>query len=229
MLDYERKKIAELELLYVQGDKEAPSICLLHGYGANAFDLLPFSKIIQPTNTLKLNWYFPKAPLAVNLGMGYQGRAWFPLNLEALQNFSSSKHYSEIEPEGMKKAREQLIAMLVELDLKPSQLILGGFSQGAMMTVDVCLHLKEALKAFILLSGTLVNSPQWNKKAKDHLKTKFFQSHGKADPVLQINGALKLYNLLKDANFEGSFFEFEGEHDIPQEVIIEVTNFLSKI
>ena len=229
MLNYEKKKVADLELIYIPGDHNGVHICLLHGYGANAFDLAPCSQVMRLTGTQKAHWYFPQAPLTVELSMEYQGNAWFPIDFEALEHPSSAKNYSNIEPNGMKEARTQLIQMLGELNLQPAETILGGFSQGAMMAVDTMLHIEESFKALVLFSGTLINQSYWGEMAKNHTATRFFQSHGVADPLLHISDARNLYNLLKNAHFEGDLFEFTGGHEIPHEVMSKATDFLSNL
>ena len=51
-------------------------------------------------------------------------------------------------PDGLAEARASVIAMLDELEreLAPSFLVLGGFSQGAMLSCDVALRTERAAR-----------------------------------------------------------------------------------
>ena len=64
-------------------------------------------------------------------------------------------------PEGLASARLLVNAMLDELTetLAPSHLVLGGFSQGAMLSADVVLRSERTFAGLVLLSGTMIAEP----------------------------------------------------------------------
>lgn len=102
---------------------------LLHGYGSNGDDLLEIAKIWQPDlpNTA---FFSPNAIEAseVNPFGGYQ---WF-----GLKDFDHTNIRA-----GLDKARPHvnrfLKRLLAEYSLLPSDLIVTGFSQGAMLALDM--------------------------------------------------------------------------------------------
>lgn len=220
-----KRRIGPLDGLEVLGDPQAPTIVLFHGYGADMNDLAPLAGAIQaPKNS---NWYFPNGSLSVPLGGHYEGRAWFPIPLAELER--GGIDLSTVVPPGMKKARENARAFLAKLGVAPRKLVIGGFSQGAMLATDLVMHMDEAPAGLALLSGTLVNATEWAELARRKPGLKFFQAHGAYDQVLPFAHAQKLEALLKAAGWQGHLQRFEGAHEIPSEVLIQFGAFLRKV
>jgi phospholipase/carboxylesterase len=210
----------------VLGDPGAPTIVLFHGYGADMTDLASLAGAIQaPKNS---NWYFPNGHLSVPLGGQYEGRAWFPIPLSELQAGSTLDLSLQVPP-GMKKSRENARAFLEKLGVAPSKLVLGGFSQGAMLATDLMLHMDVPPAGLALLSGTLVNAVEWEELAKRHSGFRFFQAHGARDQVLAFSHAQKLEQLFKRSGWQGQLQRFEGGHEIPSEVLIQLGSYLRKV
>jgi phospholipase/carboxylesterase len=83
--------------------------------------------------------------------------------------------------------------------------------------------------ALVILSGALLNRDLWIEKAKSKKGIPFFQSHGVVDTVIGINQARDLEKVLTAAGLTGQLQEFDGGHEIPQEVIFELNRFLKKV
>jgi phospholipase/carboxylesterase len=211
----------------VAGDPAAPTIVLFHGYGADMTDLASLAGVIQAPRGC--NWYFPNGHLSVPLGGHYEGRAWFPIPLAELQA-GATLDLTERIPPGMKKARENAKQFLAKLNVAPEKLVIGGFSQGAMLTTDIVLHSDVKPAGLVQLSGTLVNATEWDSLlASSPQKVPFFQSHGSRDQVLSFAHAQKLEALFKKHGWPGQLQRFEGGHEIPSEVLIQLGSFLRKV
>jgi phospholipase/carboxylesterase len=205
----------------VEGSQEANTIILLHGYGANKEDLFPLHEYIQtPANT---RWIFPDAPLEME---GYFGRAWFPILASNIEQIQAGLDFSKINPKGLSEATEKVIELVNSLNTPKEKIILGGFSQGAMLSTQAMLSLNESINSLLILSGTLVNSDNWEKSLSEKSKFHFFQSHGIYDPILPYANAEKLFKLLKKANHEGELIHFNGGHEIPDLVLKKLNQFL---
>jgi phospholipase/carboxylesterase len=225
-IEAKKRRIGPLDCMEVLGDPKAPTIVLFHGYGADMNDLVSLAGSIQaPKNS---NWYFPNGPLSVPLGGHFEGRAWFPISLAEIQA-GTTLDLSDRIPPGMKKSRENARAFIEKLGVAPSRLVIGGFSQGAMLSTDLMLHMTEPPAGLALLSGTLINKAAWEELAKAHAGFRFFQSHGARDQVLSFEHAQKLEQLFKRAGWSGSLQRFEGGHEIPSEVLIQLGAFLRKV
>src|SRR5437763_8486057 len=102
----------------------------------------------------------------------------------------------------MAKARAMVLKavdeVLTQTGLPCSKLLLGGFSQGAMVTTDVALRLPERPAALAILSGTLLTEDVWRAKAKARAGLPIFQSHGRMDPILRFDAAERLRDLLTE-------------------------------
>lgn len=208
--------------------KDAPlTVVLFHGYGADAADLAPLALEI-PAGKKPLRWVFPDAPgLLEDLGM--PGRAWFPVDMERLQRSQMTGQpwdHSKSRPDGLDETKASALDFLAALGAPWDRLVLGGFSQGAMLATELALSGPAAPRGLMILSGTLIDEPRWAKLAPARKGLPFFQSHGSADPILGYPAALKLEALLRGAGLKGSLLRFEGGHGIPPEVLDGMGAFL---
>ena len=106
--------------------------------------------------------------------------------------------------------------------------VLGGFSQGAMLSTDVALHLPEAPGGLIILSGTLINQSVWLERLKHRSGLPVLQSHGHHDPLLPFDLAVRLRDELQSAGNPVTFYEFPGGHEIPFEAMELAGKFLAE-
>ncbi|HEY3817377.1 MAG TPA: hypothetical protein VGL81_09415 [Polyangiaceae bacterium] len=200
-----------------EGGGDGPLVVLLHGFGAPGDDLAPLWRVIDaPAMT---RWAFPAAPLALE-GMGFGGRAWWMVDIERLVGAGERGDREPLArevPPGMSEARAQLVTVLDELEarLKPSKVVLGGFSQGAMLSCDVALRTERPLAGVALLSGTLVARDDWAPLAARRRGLPVFQSHGTEDPMLPYAQAEKLRDLLREGGADVTWVPFRGGHAIP--------------
>lgn len=229
-MNFEKRKIAGLDLLEVPGDPEGASILLFHGYGADAYDLLPLSGMYRAP--LRPTFYFPTGPLEVPIAPGYVGRGWFPIDIDRLKQALQERDFSQIERSFPKAAFEELRSLcqqiVVELNLPLSKLFLGGFSQGALLATDMALNLHEKVRGLIVLSGILVQAQEWQKLATLKAGLHFFQSHGLNDSLLPYTQAEALATLFKKAKLQGELHSFAGGHEIPTSILLKLHSFITK-
>ncbi|EMY70148.1 alpha/beta hydrolase [Leptospira vanthielii] len=228
--DNDLESLGPLQVLRVQGDPDAPTVVLFHGYGASAFDLYPIHEVLVTDQ--KFNWVFPHGHLSIPLMPGYSGRAWFPIDMAALEEAirkNDFRNFADKDPEGMDVARQAAYLMLDAIGVPWNQLILGGFSQGAMLATDLTLRKEEISKGLMILSGALVNESLWKELAPKKSNLRFFQSHGEFDPILGYANAKKLEKLLRNSGLLGEFIAFNGGHEIPAPVIQGVSRYLNSL
>lgn len=213
------EKVGQLKCLKRGGELSNYVTVMLHGFGADASDLAPLADMLDPEG--KWTFYFPEAPLEVPIGPGWTGRGWFPISLRDLE---VGVDFTQIRPPGLDLSRK-LISEFI-FNLNPEHLVLGGFSQGAMVATDVMMHEPEVAEGLIVYSGVLLDQPGWTEKAKALKGKKFIQSHGSGDQVLPIGAGQRLYDLLKANGAQGSFIGFSGAHEIPMPVLKKTKEFL---
>lgn len=204
-------------------------VILCHGFGAPGDDLVPLGQWMgdqYPELGKRVHFVFPEAPLSLaQMGMP-GGRAWWMIDTEALQRSIESgdpRDLSQDLPEGMPEASEmvsELVKQLMEThQISEDRVVLGGFSQGSMVTTDVALRMENAPGALIVMSGTLVCEPVWSELSQKREMLKILQSHGRQDPILPFEAARALRSLFLQAGFEHQFLPFDGVHSIPEEVL----------
>ncbi|EPG73617.1 phospholipase/carboxylesterase [Leptospira fainei serovar Hurstbridge str. BUT 6] len=224
------EQIGPLKAARIKGDPNGPYVIFFHGYGANAYDLLPlYSYMDVPIGT---NFIFPDGILEIPLMPGYNGRAWFPIDMEALQRAMMAggyRDFSDRYPQGLAEAREKAVQMIEALNVPMDRIVIGGFSQGSMLATDITLRAETKPKGLVILSGTLIDEPEWSRLAKKTPGYPFFQSHGRMDPVLGYPAAKKLETLLKEAGWEGELLAFPGGHEIPEVVLLAMNRYLKDL
>lgn len=221
------------------GEKPALVVVLSHGYGASGTDLLPIGEELFdqfPDLNPHVQFVFPEAPLSLDDQGIPGGRAWWPIDLMQLQMAAATGQFRQLQrgrPEGMIESRNRLIETLQALSerwgLRLSQFVIGGFSQGAMLSVDTSLALPENVAGVVAMSGSLLNETEWLERAPQHRGLRVLQSHGTADPLLPFDAAENLRDLLTSAGAVVEFIPFQGGHQIPFEVFDGVGEFLSSL
>jgi phospholipase/carboxylesterase len=203
-------------------DNSALTIVLCHGFGAPGDDLVGLADGIDvPAGTVML---FPEAPvdLGDSFGLSFFGapRAWWLIDVARRQRAISREELRQLSrevPEGLAAARTALGQMLdaVAAHEPADRLVLGGFSQGAMLSLDLALREPERrLSGLVLLSGTLIAEPEWMPLTSGRRSLRVFQSHGESDPVLPFSVAEQLRDSLMNAGLDVTFDAFAGPHTI---------------
>lgn len=222
-------RIADLDTLCLHQENASYNVILLHGYGADFQDLASLHQVIKTTQPV--NWFFPNAPLELNLSPMMTGRAWFPIDMAALEMAmmrGDTRYFADKKPKGMDEACEKLYSFLKEGKFDLSKTIIGGFSQGAMISSHTVLGYDLAIPLLIQFSGTLVGH-ELLKRTEHSSQLAVFQSHGSQDPVLPYHAALSLKDQLEKLCASVTFESFEGGHQIPYPVLNAVSHAINKI
>ena len=225
-----RATVDGLDVLTLIRPSVRRTVMLLHGFGADMNDLAPLHSYLDPHG--QWNWIFVNAPLEVPIGPHMTGRAWFPIrmaDIEAAAMRGEVVNLADTLPSGMLDAAARIKSLIKALHINENDLVLGGFSQGAMMSCEVGLTLDDDLKGMVLLSGTLIHRKAWIEAAPLRKSVPFIQSHGRSDPILGFAYADDLFNILSAAGLKGEFLPFQGAHEIPLPVIKRVASFLEHL
>lgn len=206
------------------------TVVLLHGFGAPGDDLVGLAPYLHAPRT---RFVFPAAPLELG-GLYGDSRAWWLLDLarlEASLGSGNMRAWIAEVPEGLDNARVQMGRFLDQLQARFSiandQLVLGGFSQGAMLSVDTALHRDAPIAGLVLMSGTLTAESVWQPRLGKLAGVPILQSHGRHDMLLPYAIAEALRDRLVAAGAKVEFHSFLGGHEIPPPVLSAVTKFLA--
>jgi phospholipase/carboxylesterase len=208
-------------------------VVLLHGFGAPGDDLVALWRYLNVPDDVR--FLFPAAPLNLNMGFG-DARAWWMLDMERVMLARAQGQWDELSqeiPRGLPPARTQihdLLSLALEMLSVPSQsLVLGGFSQGAMLSTDLVLHSDIPFAGLALLSGTLIAKHEWLVRLPNRQGLQVFQSHGTDDPILAFSMAQQLRDHIQTAGLPVSWVEFQGGHEIPIQVLDGLGTFLQAV
>jgi phospholipase/carboxylesterase len=192
---------------------DIPLVVMMHGRGSSAEDLAGLAPMLDPG----WRYAFPQAPLTLNLG-GFTGYSWYE-PIPAV-------------PERMATAREALAAFLTEIHTRtgipPARTALGGFSQGAVMTLDVGLRAPEHYAALVAMSGYLAEADD----LPAHLAARHDQPllivHGTRDDVLPLTLAQRARRYLETNGLAPDYHEFVMAHEVSGESLQVVGDFLKR-
>jgi phospholipase/carboxylesterase len=217
----------------VVGSGEELIVVLLHGFGAPGDDLVSLAHAIRaPQGT---RFIFPEAPISFTLGFG-ESRAWWMIDIEHIQTMLMEGRLDELRrevPQGLDAVRAKLDLLLDAVQAKyqvsGTRVVLGGFSQGAMLALDLALHGDRSLAGLILFSGTIMCVERWRKRMPLRKDIPILQSHGTVDPVLPYVFADELKGMLVAAGFDHTWKPFMGGHEIPPLVMAAAGEFLARV
>ncbi|KAJ9121048.1 hypothetical protein QFC24_005029 [Naganishia onofrii] len=164
--------------------KQTGTVIFLHGLGDAGTSFVPFAKVLQKQHP-HLRFVFPTAQtLPITLNSGYPMPAWF--DIKDLSKLTNSIHDDE---EGMMRsvaAVESLIEKEVkERGIKEERIVIGGFSQGCVISILTALRTQRNIAGVVSLSGWLPLSHKIEELTHPSAKNlAVFWGHGKEDGVV---------------------------------------------
>ena len=226
------------------GARPNTAVILCHGYGAPGDDLVMIGdELIRllPVGDHQLRFVFPAAILQPPEMAPYGGRAWWNINMAALMEASAAKSFDQLHdsvPPGLDRAADGLVRCVQEvlsgLHLAPGatpRYLLGGFSQGSMLTTHVALSGRvPPPDTLVQMSGTLICRSIWQASLEAGMLkgTDVVQSHGTADQILPFSSAETLRDLIRPFCKSHTFIPFHGPHTIPMQTITALAQQIAK-
>ena len=215
-----------------KGGGRGPLVLLLHGFGAPGDDLVSLADVLEvPAGT---RFVFPEGPLSLSFGPS-AARAWWLIDMARVAADRAAGRPRDLSneiPKGLAPVRETMLAFLKEVErtvgADPRKMVLGGFSQGAMLSCDALLHTDRPYAGLIQLSGTLLASQEWVPLLQKRKGLPVFQSHGMQDEILPHAGAEALRDTLTRAGLSVEWHSFRGGHEIPRAVLQRLGAFITK-
>ena len=198
-------------------------IIWLHGLGADGSDFAPVVPELRLPHAMGIRFIFPHAPIMpITINNGYEMRAWY--------NIAALTINGIIDEAGIAKsiaAIETLIEKEESRGIASTDIILAGFSQGAVMALATGLHYTKPLAGIIALSGYLpfatLTSPQ---ASEANQSIPIFIGHGSDDSVVPYALGKAAYAALKQANFPVSWHSYAMAHSVCAEEIKDISQWI---
>ena len=186
------------ELLLLNSESATNRLVLLHGWGADANDLLPVGKLLTEGLSERFEIVSLSAPQPHPSG---SGRQWYPLYPNEWEQVPNAVL-------DLENRLNNLCFKHISLD----KTLLLGFSQGGAMALELATRNKfQAVFAF-----SSYPHPMW-KPSKD--MPPVFLSHGNNDQVVPKEASKTSFDLLSENGIESDLYLFEGGHEINNDLI----------
>ncbi len=198
------------------------SVIFLHGLGADGFD---FKNIFTSPKFNKIRFILPHAPYQpVTINQGFKMRAWYDL-----YDLSLEKDEDEMGMERSSFTIQKLIEEQISNGIPSEKIIIGGFSQGAVMSFYIGLKYHKKLGGIAALSGYLPLKEKLTDSFKNELiSMPIFMAHGLYDNVIDIKLANNSFQkLLQKYNFI-NFEKYPMGHEVCEKEIDDLSNFFNQ-
>jgi phospholipase/carboxylesterase len=191
------------------GESEG-ALVLLHGRGADEHDLFPLLDALDPER--RLHGYTPRAPLALPPA----GAHWY---LVPRVGFPDPATFAE----GYGALTEWFDA----LPFAAGDVVLGGFSQGAVMSYALGLGKgRPRTRALIALSGFIPTVEGWEADLEPPFPP-IAIAHGTYDPVIPVEFGRQARDRLEAAGADVWYRESPIEHSIDPQVLTELRTLVA--
>ncbi|MCF7903466.1 MAG: hypothetical protein K9M19_08580 [Candidatus Marinimicrobia bacterium] len=201
----------------VPGEK-LPLLVFFHGYGADMHDLVGLAPYFQ----IRAHIICLQGSRSTPFG----GRAWFDLAYLP----SGELQFDESQAlQAGENAAAVVNALLQDENLPVSQLIVGGFSQGAAIAMLVSLLSPEKTNGVLVMSGRRperMGQLIQDAAALGHFKV--FVGHGIHDPTLPIMNGRNLQEFWRQLPVKLTYREYPMGHEINPQELADINQWLQE-
>lgn len=191
------------------------ALILNHGRGADEHDLHGVLDLVDPER--RLLGVTTGGPLRLPPG----GRHWY-----AVQRVG----YPEPESfaAGYSLLRERVDGLLAERGIDWSRAVVGGFSQGAVMSYALGLGPGRPVPAAIVaLSGFIPEVEGWSAEFESRSSLPVFIHHGANDPIISVEFGRSARARLDQEGLPVEYTETGAGHSLPPEAIESLRGFVA--
>ena len=189
----------------------------LHGYGSNEQNFLKLWDHFLEHDFIYATLQAPY-PFLLGSNLGYSWFLWD--QQDSTVEFFSGKMTVSYVINAVQKLSERY---------NPSEIYLLGFSQGCGLTYLAGLNNPDYFSGLICYGGWLDTnfvSVDNLEQASDHLR--IFIGHGIDDRSVEFQNAIQAKEFLDAHGFQIEFFEFDGAHQVPPEMVEETEKWINR-
>ena len=192
-----------------------PLLLLLHGVGSHERDMFDLSEYLDPR-------FFVASARALNQ-LGPDSYAWYPVEFTATGPI--------IDTEAAEDSRLTLLHFVDELietyQVDPRRVYLMGFSQGAIMSLNIALTRPDKVAGVVVMSGRLLPEIQpLIIEPAVLVGLPIFMAHGKRDRVIPIRDARAARDQLTTLSVALTYHEYAMGHQVTVESMKDIVPWL---
>ena len=188
-------------------NKPKNAVILCHGYGGDGNDISILANYWR-AHLPDTIFICPDAP--EKCAASPSGFQWFDLMDQTPEQVLAKSLVAE------NKLNKLIDEVKKNNSLKANQIIIGGFSQGCMITLQAGLKRKDTVNSVIGYSGRIIDTEHLSKNINS--RPKIFLMHGDIDQVVSIDSLLEAKDFFNKNNYEIETKIFKNcEHRIPTE------------
>jgi phospholipase/carboxylesterase len=192
------------------------ALVLFHGRGADENDLFPLLDVLDPK--ARFVGATPRGPLSLPPG----GAHWYALGGIGTPE-ATTFHLSYAA------AAEWLDAFLAEHGLGYDRLVVGGFSQGGVMTYSLGLGRGRPRPAAVAAFSSFIPSVEGFELDLSPPLPPVAIGHGTLDPVIGVEWGRQAREVLEAAGAEVLYRETPMYHQLDPEFVLDVAAWLQRI
>ncbi|KAI8889361.1 Phospholipase/carboxylesterase [Backusella circina FSU 941] len=207
-------------------EKHTATVIWLHGMGDTGIGWLFMTEELAPRFPF-IKWILPNAPLReVSFDKGVTIPAWFDVN-----SFDKSAHLDKIDEKGMLESVDtvnQLVQREIDHGIPSDRIIVGGFSQGCVISLLTAVSTPFSLSAVIACSGWLALGEKLDSfGSESNKKIPILICHGEEDEVVRFKYGSATARYLKKRGYNVEFKGYPelGHASEPQE-LEDISNFI---
>lgn len=191
------------------------AVVFLHGLGAGADDFADLPRLLSLS--LNVRYIFPQAPnLPVTINGGLSMPAWYDI-----KDISFERNSDPVTVSHSMGLLSELLDRLVAEGIPAEKILIGGFSQGGAMALEVGMNYHHNLAGVISLSAYSL-SPEKIKGGDYNSKKEIplLVCHGKGDQVVPFELGNRHRKIFQKQGFDLSWYEEEvlGHNLSPGEI-----------
>ena len=205
--------------------KPSHAVIWLHGLGADGNDFVPVVKQIK-LPPLGIRFVFPHAPMRpVTINGGFVMRAWYDIAYQELAFKEDERGLRESQ-----KLIEDLIARENKRGIPSGRIVLAGFSQGGVITLQAGLRQPKRLAGLMALSAYLPMSSmvEVERNAASN-SVPIFMGHGIADDIVPLALAKMSRDTLNKLGYEVEWHQYPMPHSVCPEELTDIGAWLKRV
>ena len=108
-------------------------------------------------------------------------------------------------------------------------MVMGGFSQGGMMTYRFGLPRPEMFAGLVILSGRVPASDTLSENLPEYRGQPIFVAHGVQDTMIGVKDARESRDFLTSEGYSPQYHEYEMGHEINQDVMSDMVSWVHNL